>query len=62
MSLGGPTSGHGDLKNRQLWTLPGLELQPLAPPARSQLLYRLRYRSSPPSAVAGINIALKTVD
>jgi hypothetical protein len=31
------------LKKRKFLTLPGLELQPLGRPARSQSLYRLRY-------------------
>jgi hypothetical protein len=30
--------------SRPLLTLPGLELQPIGRPARSQSLYRLRYR------------------
>jgi hypothetical protein len=32
-----------DLDNREFLTLPGLELQILSHPARSQSLYRLRY-------------------
>jgi hypothetical protein len=32
-----------DVEKRKFLTLPGLELQPLGLPARSQSLYRLRY-------------------
>jgi hypothetical protein len=43
--LGGPRAGLDDLEKRKVLTLPGLELQPLGRPARSQSLYRPR--SSP---------------
>jgi hypothetical protein len=39
----GPTAGLNDVENRQFLTLPALEFRPLGRPARSQLLYRLRY-------------------
>jgi hypothetical protein len=32
-----------DIEKRKFLTLPGLELRPLGRPARSQLLYQLRY-------------------
>jgi hypothetical protein len=34
------------VEKRKFLTLPGLEVRPLLRPARSQLLYRLRYRGS----------------
>jgi hypothetical protein len=39
----GPRTDLDDVENRKFLTLPGLELQPLRRPARSQSLYRLRY-------------------
>jgi hypothetical protein len=36
-----PRAGLDDLEKRKFLTLPGLELQPLRRPARSQSLYRL---------------------
>jgi hypothetical protein len=36
-----PRAGLNDVKNRKFLTLPGLELQLLSRPARSQSLYRL---------------------
>jgi hypothetical protein len=39
----GPRAGLDDVEKRKFLTLPGLELRPLARPARSQSLYRLRY-------------------
>jgi hypothetical protein len=42
----GPKAGLDDVEKRKFLTLPGLELQLLGPPARSQSLYRL-----PPSAI-----------
>jgi hypothetical protein len=44
--LGGPQSGLDDLEKRKFLTPPGLELQSLSRPARSQSLYRLRYSGS----------------
>jgi hypothetical protein len=41
----GPRAGLDDVK-RTFLALPGLELQPLCRPARSQLLYRLCYPGS----------------
>jgi hypothetical protein len=41
-----PRVGPVDVEKRKFLTLPGLELQPLGRPARSQSLYRLRYPSS----------------
>jgi hypothetical protein len=41
-----PRASLDDVKNRKFLTLPGLELQPLGRPARSQSLYRLRYPGS----------------
>jgi hypothetical protein len=41
-----PRASLDDLK-RKFLTLPGLELQPLGRPARSQSLYQLCYPSSP---------------
>jgi hypothetical protein len=46
--LGGwvhPRAGLNDIKCKHL-TIPGLELRPLARPARNQLLYHLRYSGS----------------
>jgi hypothetical protein len=43
----GPRAGLDDVERRKLLTLPGLELQPLGRPARSQTLYKLRYPDSP---------------
>jgi hypothetical protein len=45
-SLVGPTAGIDDVEKRKFLTLPGLELRPLGPQARSQSLYRLRYPGS----------------
>jgi hypothetical protein len=42
----GPRAGLKDVKKRSFLTLPGLELRPLGRPARSRLLYRLRYPGS----------------
>jgi hypothetical protein len=39
----GPRAGLDDMEKRKFLTLPGLELWPLSHPARSQLLYQLRY-------------------
>jgi hypothetical protein len=39
-------AGPDDLEKRKFLTLPVLELRPLGRPARSQLLYRLRYPGS----------------
>jgi hypothetical protein len=39
----GPKTGLVDVENTKFLTLPGLELQALGRPARSQSLYRLRY-------------------
>jgi hypothetical protein len=39
----GPRAGLDDVENRKHLTLPGLELQHLGRPARSQSLYRLCY-------------------
>jgi hypothetical protein len=41
-----PRAGMDDMEKREFLTLPGLELQPLGRPARSQSLYRLRYPGS----------------
>jgi hypothetical protein len=41
-----PRVGLDDGEKRKFLTLPGLELRPLGPPARSQSLYRLRYPGS----------------
>jgi hypothetical protein len=38
-----PRAGPDDVENRKFLIIPGLELQPLGRPARSQSLYRLRY-------------------
>jgi hypothetical protein len=43
----GPRAGLDKVEKRKFLTLPGLELQPLGRPARSQSLYRLRYPASP---------------
>jgi hypothetical protein len=40
-----PRVGLDDVEKRKFLTLAGLELRPLGCPARSQLLYRLRYPS-----------------
>jgi hypothetical protein len=42
-----PRVGLDDVQKRKFSTLPGLELQLLGRPARSQSLYRLHYPSSP---------------
>jgi hypothetical protein len=39
-----PRAGLDDSEKRKFLTLTGLDLRPLGRPARSQLLYRLRYR------------------
>jgi hypothetical protein len=39
----GPRDSLDDVEKRKFLTLPGLELQPLGHPSRSQSLYRLRY-------------------
>jgi hypothetical protein len=39
----GPRTGLHDMEKRKFLTLAGLELRSLGRPARSQLLYRLRY-------------------
>jgi hypothetical protein len=44
---------------RQFLTLLGLELQPLGRPARSQSLYRLRYRGSTFCTVYSVNLPCK---
>jgi hypothetical protein len=41
-----PRAGLEDVEKRKFLTLPGLELWPLGRPARSQLLYQLRYPGS----------------
>jgi hypothetical protein len=41
-----PRAALDDLLKGKFLTLPGLELQPLSRPARSQSLYRLRYPGS----------------
>jgi hypothetical protein len=40
-------AGLEDVEKRKFLTLQGLELRPLGRPARSQLLYRLRYPGYP---------------
>jgi hypothetical protein len=42
----GPRAGLDDMKKKEFFTLPGLELRPLGRPARSHSLYRLRYPGS----------------
>jgi hypothetical protein len=39
----GPRAGLDYVEKKKLLTLPGLELRPLGPPARSHSLHRLRY-------------------
>jgi hypothetical protein len=41
-----PRAGLDEVKKRKFMTLPGLEFRPVHHPARSQLLYRLRYPGS----------------
>jgi hypothetical protein len=41
-----PRAGLDDVKKRKFLTVSGLELRPLGSPARSQLLYQLRYPGS----------------
>jgi hypothetical protein len=48
----GPRAVLDDVEERTLVTLPGLELRSLCRPARSQALYRLRYRGTPSFSVA----------
>jgi hypothetical protein len=36
----GPRTGLDEMERRKFFTLPGLELRPLGPPARSQSLYQ----------------------
>jgi hypothetical protein len=50
----GPRAGLNGLEKRIFFTLPGLELQPLSRPARSQSLYRLRYPGSFIQRVPGV--------
>jgi hypothetical protein len=47
-----PGAGLDDAERRKFLTLPGLELQPLGRPVRSQSLYRLRYSASLPAPVS----------
>jgi hypothetical protein len=42
----GPRTSLDAMEERKFLTLPGLELQPLCRPARSQSLYRLHYPNS----------------
>jgi hypothetical protein len=42
----GPRAGLDHVEKRKFLTLPGLELRPIAHPARSQFPYRLRYPGS----------------
>jgi hypothetical protein len=42
----GPRAGMGYVEKRTFFIIPGLELLALGRPARSQLLYRLRYPGS----------------
>jgi hypothetical protein len=51
-----PRVGLDDMEKRKFLTLTGLEIRPLSRPARSQLLYRLRYPGSPQKRVAFRNI------
>jgi hypothetical protein len=44
----GPRAGLKDVENLTFLTIQGLELQSLGRPARSESLYRLRYRGSLP--------------
>jgi hypothetical protein len=46
-----------DVEKRKFLTLPGLELQPVSCPARSQSLYRLSYPGSLLSQYSHINIS-----
>jgi hypothetical protein len=48
-------AGLEDVEKRKFLTLPGLELQTLGHPARSQSLYRLSYPGSLPVTVRNIN-------
>jgi hypothetical protein len=41
-----PSAGLDDVEKRKFLTLTGLELRPLGRPARSQLLYRLRFKET----------------
>jgi hypothetical protein len=53
----GPRTYLDDVEKRKFLTLSGLELRPLGRPARSQSLYRLRYRGS--EDYTGITIKVK---
>jgi hypothetical protein len=50
-----PRAGLDDVEKRKFLPLPELELRPLARPARSQSLYRLRYPGSFQNLVVFIN-------
>jgi hypothetical protein len=52
----GPMAGLEDVEKRIFLTLQGLDLRPLARPARSQSLYRLRYPGSSESKIPPINV------
>jgi hypothetical protein len=41
-----PREGLNDVEKRKFFAIPGLEHRPLGRPARSQLVYRLRYPGS----------------
>jgi hypothetical protein len=58
----GPRAGLDYVEKRKFLTAPGLELQPLARPARSQSLYRLSYPGSlsSPLLITKVNPILHT--
>jgi hypothetical protein len=51
----GPRAGIDDVKKRQVFILPGLELRLLESPDRSQAPYWLRYRGSYPGIIVTEN-------
>jgi hypothetical protein len=53
-----PIVGMDDVETKKFLTLPGLELQPLGRPVRSQLLYRLRYPGSSVSSKPTRNLKM----
>jgi hypothetical protein len=62
ISIGGwvdPRADLDEMKKRQFFILPGLELRPLGRPARSQSLYPLRYPGSLEEIGVDVRILLK---
>jgi hypothetical protein len=56
-----PRAGLDFVKRRKFFILPGIELQPLGRPNRSQSLYQLRYLGSPLNYKKNRTIKLKII-